>query len=394
MKILHIVPTYYPAFRHGGPIESVHTLNAWLVKLGVEVTVYTTNINGDELLDVPLEVPVDRDGVSVFYFPVTFMRWEYSRALHKALATHTREFDLIHITSVFLFASTLGAYYARKFHKPYIISPRGTLMREPLARKNSLVKRLYLSLIERRNLAHANAIHFTAENERKEYVELGFPVREAIVIPNSFDSVSLDAGERGSFRRRHTIPEDKKIVLGLGRIDWKKGFDTLIPAFKEVNAKDPSTLLVIVGNDWNNYEKEVRCMVRESNLESSVLFTGMLTGKEKTSVFFDANCFVLASYAENFGMAVVEAMASGLPVVVTEDVGISPFVLEANAGLVVKKGTDEVARAIQEILYDPVRAKEMGRRGAELVKREFAPEKVAEKFKNAYTHVIHGETSY
>src|SRR3989344_4717681 len=121
MKILHITPAYVPSWKHGGPIISVHTLNKYLARRGVDVTVYTTTINGSENLSVPVGVPVMMDGVRVFYFHPSFPRaWSYSRGLHRMLAKTIQEFDLVHITSVFLAASTLGAYYAKKFRKLYI----------------------------------------------------------------------------------------------------------------------------------------------------------------------------------------------------------------------------------------------------------------------------------
>src|SRR5512146_3137686 len=113
MKILHIVPSYLPAYGYGGPIQSVHNLNKWLVKKGMDVTVYTTNIDGRKRLNVPTCEEVVLDGVKVRYFPITFAPWQYSSAMKAALEENAGGFDLIHITSVFLSASTLGAYYAK-----------------------------------------------------------------------------------------------------------------------------------------------------------------------------------------------------------------------------------------------------------------------------------------
>ena len=208
MKILHVVPTYLPAYRYGGPILSVHYLNKWLVKKGVEVTVFTTNINGPEDLDVPLNKPVIVDGVTIFYFKSSFPRkWFYSRDLRSALAERIGDFDLIHITSVFLSVSALGAYYAKKFHKPYVISPRGSLMKEPLARKSRFLKLVYLKLIERNNLAGAAAIHFTAEVERKEYFESGLPPGNSFIIPNAFEpEESREIPTEEEFRKKYQIP--------------------------------------------------------------------------------------------------------------------------------------------------------------------------------------------
>src|SRR3989344_4734492 len=152
MKILHIVSSYWPAFKMGGPIKSVHELNKWLVKKGVEVTVYTTNAG---LKDENIVLK--------------------------------KNFDLIHITGVWNFPVLVAAFLARFYKKPYIISSRGSLMKEPLEKKSSLIKKNYLSLIAKRDLEYASALHFTVEVEKEEYLKAGLPLKKAIVIPNGLD---------------------------------------------------------------------------------------------------------------------------------------------------------------------------------------------------------------
>jgi glycosyltransferase involved in cell wall biosynthesis len=394
MKILHFVPSYFPAYRQGGPILSVHSLNKSLVKRGVEVVVYTTNINGPALLDVPVNQEVVVDGVKVWYFPLTFRPWEYSYNLHKALSRNLKDFDLLHITSVFLSASALGAYYAKRFHKPYIISPRGTLMMEPLARKKPILKRIYLFLIEKRNLRDAAAIHFTAEAEKREYLEQKLPLRKAIIVPNGLDPAQFQIYEakfhKVDFRRKFGIGRDKKIVLFLSRINWKKGLDTLIPAFAEVVKKEPKAVLVLAGPDDENYKKEVELKIENCKLkiDKEVIFTGMLLGENKISAFRAADVFVLPSYSENFGMAVVEAMSFGLPVVITDKIGIAPSVKKTGAGLVVPKNEKAVSGAVLRILGNSREVRQMGEKGKKLVRDEFSPDAVSHKFIRVYEEII------
>ena len=389
MKVLHITPAYYPARGHGGPIVSVHTLNKFLAKAGIDVTVYTTNINGrNGRISVPLEKEVLMDGVRVHYFPISWAGWGYAGQMHRALAENIGKFDLIHITSVFLSVSTLGAYYARKTNVPYVISPRGSLMKEPLAMKNALEKKFYLSLIERRNLKGAAAIHFTTEVEREEYLKAGFPLKSAIVIPNSFDAESLPTPPAPRmFRDKFGIPPEKNIVLFLSRLNWKKGLDTLIPAFARVVREIPQAFLVLVGGD-DGYRKEVEVLIDRFDLRACTLFTGMLEGAEKVAAFKESTLFVLPSYSENFGMAVVEAMACGLPVVVSEGVGIAPLIRRAGAGAVTKKNKEEVARAIVRLIRDPAAAREFGERGKRLVREEFSAEKIAAQFLAEYNKLV------
>lgn len=387
MKILHIIPAYLPAYRYGGPIESVHSLNKALVEAGAEVTVYTTDIDGPGTLRVSTSASTVIDGVKVFYFKHSFPRsWFYSRTMHRALAEHAGEFDVIHVTSVFLAASWLGARFARKFCKPYIISPRGSLMREPLGKK-SIKKKIYLSLIERMNLKGAAAIHFTVSAEEREYREAGLPLGSTVTIPNSVDIQSLGEGDGKAFRQKLGIASDRKIILSLGRLSWKKGFDTLIPAFAEITKEIPDAILVIAGGDDEGYKKVIVRMIEEHKLQRHVVFAGPIARGDKSSAYAASDFFVLPSYSENFGMVVAEAMGFGLPVVVTGGVGIAHSVAEGNAGLVVKKDSAELARALLWTLHNPAEAKKMGERGSGLVRDCFSPSKVANAFMNVYLNL-------
>ncbi len=390
MKILHVVPSYLPAYGYGGPIKSVHSLNKWLVKKGADVTVYTTNIDGRKRLNVPTCEERNLDGVKVHYFPITFAPWQYSSAMREALKRNAADFDLIHITSVFLSALTLGARYAEKFGKPYVISPRGSLMKEPLARKSAFLKKIYISLVERRNLAGASAIHFTVEAEKKEYIEAGLPLKKSFVVPNGIDLNEFIGKSVPKFtREKFGVPADGKIVLSLGRLNWKKGFDTLIPAFKRVLAEEPKAVLVVAGGDEESYGKEIRKFMAENGLAEGkdVIFTGILVGDEKTAAFEDSSVFVLPSHSENFGMAVIEA-AVKTPVVVTPEVGISSCIEEYGAGLVAEKDEKKFAEAILEILKDPSKPERFRKGARKMVENEFSAEKVANTMLAEYNEIL------
>lgn len=394
MKVLHIVPTYYPAVRYGGPIKSEHELNKWLVKKGVDVTVYTTNLDGNGVLDVPLEKEVNIDGVKVYYFPVTFKPWQYSWKLHRALAKTGKNFDLIRITSVFLAASTLGAYYAKKLKIPYYISPRGSLMRETLNKK-SFKKTLYLDLIEKRNLKDAT-IHFTTEMEKKEYLDLNLPFKNYIIVPNGVEE-SINNVPQGFFKDEFKISSDKKIVLSLGRLSWKKGFDILIPAFAEVVKKEPKAVLVIAGGNEEGYKKEIEKLISNYKLREgeNVIFAGMINGDLKDAAYQDSDVFVLPSYAENFGNTVIEAAAHGTTSIITKNVAIGSEIENAGAGIVIgkisinddnskKDAIMELAEKIHELFENPEKRRKMGEAGKKLVKTEFLWPEIADKFINEF----------
>lgn len=394
MKLLHIVPTYLPAYRYGGPIQSVHALNKYLVRAGAEVSVYATAIDGPGDLDVPVSVstdlkPVNLDGVKVHYFkPGRPRSWFYSPDMRRALAERAKDFDVVHITSVFLSASTLGARAARAAGKPYIVSPRGSLMRAPLERKSSLKKSLYINLVERKNLGSADAIHFTTDIEKREYESSGLPLRRAVVIPNGLDADSLSPGDPQEFRRKFGIAAGKRVILSLGRLSWKKGFDTLIPAFAAAAKEIPEATLVVAGGDDEKYRKTLDELIDAAGIRDRVTFTGSLDGAEKSAAYLAAEMFVLPSYAENFAMTVAEAMHFGLPVVVSENVGLAPEVVRGGAGLVVHKEERAVAAAMIELLRDAHSARAMGERGRALAAAEFSYDGIAQRFLGAYNEAI------
>ena len=131
MKILHVVATYLPAVRYGGPIRSVHGLCVALAALGHEVHVFTTNVDGTGDSDVPLCQPVDIDGVTVWYFPSRLLRRLYwSPKMKKALSREVPSFDVVHLHSVFLWPIWAAARIAERSGVPYVVSPRGMLVRE------------------------------------------------------------------------------------------------------------------------------------------------------------------------------------------------------------------------------------------------------------------------
>ncbi|MFB6212834.1 MAG: glycosyltransferase [Candidatus Magasanikbacteria bacterium] len=405
MKILHLIPTYRPAYSRGGPIWSVHNLNKQLAKKGVDIDLYTTDIDISEG-KVPLNKKVDVDGIDVTYFPesknifdyrsVGFIpyffprRWEYSRDMHLNLKENISKFDLVHITSTFLTVSTLGAYYANQHNIPYVISLRGNFMSH-IDQKNSWGKKIYSKLIESYALKHAKALHTTVELEKEQYLNRSLPKNDFVTIPNGLDLDELDKNvEDGSFRDKHNIDANRPIVLFLSRIDWKKGLDTLIPAMKKVIDEIPDCLLVIAGSGDDQHTKEMKDLVREQNLEDNVYFAGWVEGKQKTAAFKDADLFALSSYSENFGMAVVEAMYYKLPVLITPEVGVSKEVQRAQAGKIIKKDEEEFGKKIIELLEDKEQRNEMGRNGKRLVDKKFAMSEIADQWQEAYQNILSG----
>src|SRR6516165_8025005 len=174
MRILHVVPTYYPAVRYGGTIFSVHGLCRALAARGHEVHVFTTNVDGSGITATPIATPVDLDGVQIRYFPCPLLRRLYwSPALGQALRDDIGTFRLVHLHSVFLWPTWAAARAARTAGVPYVLAPRGMLVKDLIARRNRLAKSAWIHLIERTNIEEAAALHLTSQLESTELTHFG-----------------------------------------------------------------------------------------------------------------------------------------------------------------------------------------------------------------------------
>ena len=361
MRILHVVPTYLPATRYGGPIVAVHGLCRALVARGHAVDVFTTNVDGDGRSDVPIGVPVTLDGVRVHYFASPVPRIYFSPAMSRALR-RAGDYDVVHLHSVFLWPTYAAAKAARKAGVPYVVSPRGMLVPELIRRKSRLAKSVWIALVERRTLRHSSSIHFTTRREWDDARRAGLPLPSPMVIPNGVDLPP----KTGVARRDDTL-------LFLGRINWKKGLDRLIEAMRRI----PEARLVVAGNDEEDY---ARTLPRLPNVE----FVGPVRGAAKDELLQSAAALVLPSHSENFGNVVLEAMAARTPVIVTPEVGLADEVVSSGAGVVVRGEAEPLAAAIRELLRDRGRRDEMGRRGRAAVEERFTWERVAAEMEEAY----------
>lgn len=384
MRILQVVPAYYPAVRYGGPIRSVHGLSRALVRRGHEVHVFTTNVDGDADLDVPLGTPVDLDGVAVHYFRVPALRrlcW--SPSLGDRLARVVPDFDVVHLHSVFLWPTWAAARAAQRARVPYLLSPRGMLTRELIRRKSRWVKSAWIALVERNSLARAAGVHVTAELEADEIRGLRLPVLEIFCVPNGVNRperhVPLSAGPYADIAR--------PFALFLSRISWKKGLDRLIAAWSQV----PDLQLVIAGNDDENYQPRLEALAQASGVRDRVRFLGAVDDEHKWALYENAELFVLPSYSENFGNVVAEAMAVGCPVIVSADVGIASLVREANAGIVTSIEPHSLAQAILALHANPGLRAEMGDRGLRAVADKLSWDSVATRMEAAYRRLATGE---
>ncbi len=346
MKVLHLVG-FYPEI--GGPFTVIRELLIKLSQRGVEIKVLSPIPKGYDRnkLDFVKELPFE-----VEYIEEQLPRWIMpSFSLKFINRTKNENFDIIHIAMPFDFYN-IAAYFS---NKSYIISLHGTFMKEAykMIWYKKLKKDLYMKIIGKRILEKAKIIHLITEEEREHFLEFYPEFEEKLrVIPNGIDLTQFEVEiEKSELLKKYPQLKDKKVILFLSRINWKKGLDLLIPAFAKLYSERKDVHLLIVGkDDGDNYESKVKNWVKEYNLEKAVTFTGLLTGRDKLTAFYGSDFFVLPSYSEGLPTAVIEAMACGLPVVVSDKVGITREIKRYDAGIIVNTTVDSVYKGLKYAL--------------------------------------------
>jgi glycosyltransferase involved in cell wall biosynthesis len=378
MNILHLIATLAP--ESGGPAQACLEMANAVAARGHSIAIYTTDFGG------ALPATVARHpSVEIRTFPVQWPRaWKPSTPMAKAIAEEVERYDVVHLHSLYLFHDWVGGIMARRARVPYIVRPHGLL--DPyIWQRHRLRKMVMEALFQTRVLNHASAIHYTSELEREISAPYAGPA-PARVVPLG---VSLDALEDlpspGSFTAKFPAVTGKRIVLFLSRLHEKKGLDLLIPAFAAVRRGIPDLHLVIAGPDDGALER-TRTAVREHGIEGDVTFTGMLKGEDKLAAFAAASIFTLPSYSENFGIAVVEAMAAGLPAIITDQVNIHRDIA-GHGALVVPCRAQPLAQALADLAGDPVRAQAMGVEARATVRRLYDWPNVAASLERMYAEV-------
>ena len=327
--------------------------------------------------------------MELWYHTVDFLPLLYSGSMKRWLRAHIRDFDVVHIHGLYRFGPSYAARLARRWRVPYLIQPHGALDLYLYERstRSLLLKRVYERFLDFPNLDGAAGIVSTSVEERRRIGELGFKA-PGVIVPNGLDLGEYgDRPERGGFRRKVGIADDVPLVLFLGRLNFKKGLDVLIPAFAKLSQQFPAARLAIVGPDNEGYDDKVEAWCRESGVEEQIIRVDYLELDGVRQAYVDADVFVLSSYTENFGLTVIEAMACECPVVVSDQVNICTEVRDAAAGIVTGLDPAEVAEAMARVLGDASLATEMGRAGRRLVEQRFDWEPLTLQLDEVYLQI-------
>jgi len=362
MRVLHVISGIDP--ENGGPTSALLGLTKAQARLGLDVTVLATwryapgRDNADTFRNAGVKVTM-----------VGPARGKLSRHpdLSRVVDQHVSGADVVHIHALFEEIQHLAARACQRRCVPYLMRPCGAL--DPWAwSRGRFFKSIYLALRLRRNLNRAAFIHYTTDTERDASAHLGL-IAPTIVEPNGVDLDEFThLPGRGGLRKKFPILKNRPIVLFLGRLDPKKGIELLIEAFAgvlRVTAAPTSSdrqrpVLVLAGPDVYGYQRKLESDIAGLQLTQDVVFTGMLPGQERIEALVDTDVFAMTSHVENFGVAVVEAMATGVACVVSERVNVAPAIRSASAGVVVSHDIPSITAALQDLLASDERRASLG----------------------------------
>lgn len=372
MKILFIVPSYKPAYIYGGPVVCIARLAEQLVKIGHEVTVYTTTANGENELNVPAGQSMDVDGVNVLYFKrITKDHTHVSPALWKHTWATVDRYDAVHIHSWWNFL-ILGASWICNLRgiKP-VLSPHGMLCDWVFNSKNSLKKKVLHNALGKRLLGKTH-LHTSSPMEQAESLRIHNRWNADLI----HNLVALP--EKQYSRRDNEVFN----ISFLSRVDPKKGLDILLHALSGVQFPYK---LRIAGSGEDAYVQTLKQIIHQNKMEANVEWVGWKNNEEKYQFLAESDLFALTSHNENFAIVVIESLAVGTPVLVSNNVGLSKYVNEKQLGWVT--GIEKIEE-VRESLTNVYNAREERRRisdaSVNIIRYDFDDARLAEDYINMY----------
>lgn len=386
MKIAFIIPAYIPALSFGGPVSVLRDLVRILRIRGYESTIYTTNAISTKRFTSQLSQEYI-EGILVKRYRVLFKIAGYwvTPLMFKDLMKD--DIDIIHVHCARSFQLDLASLVSKLRGKPLIITAHGALKAyREIGFKIKFLHNLQ-NIILKFTLRHANKLTALSQIEAEQYRYMGVLGEKIDIIPNGIDlSEYNDLPSKGEFKKNFNIPKDKKIILYVGRIHRAKGIDFLLKSFaylmNTMNSKD--ILLVVIGPD-DGYLNEVKSLSASLGVSNSVLFTGLISNKDKIGAYVDSSICCYLNPNEPFGIVSLEAAISKIPIVVSEGTPMSEIVKRGGFGFSITYGDVlSLVKIMETVLKDEKLVNKMGKCGREYIFENFGWDTIIDKYEMLY----------
>jgi len=382
LNLLHLTPYYAPAYAFGGVVRAVEGMCRALAERGHTVTVLTTDARSSRQRYAGAMDTV-MDGVRVVRVPNLFPRGALNLSTPRGMRALSRDLvaqaDIIHTHEFRTVENLLVMPLAASQHKPLVLSPHGTLS---LATGRGAVKAAWDALFSPAVARRFNAvIGLTAAetaDARAFWSCFGSSRAAFHTIPNGVALAEFESlPPRSAFRAQYNLG-DAPICLFLGRLHPRKGAHLLAQAFHSLNL--PDARLVVAGPD------EGGLSLIQPYVDDRVILTGYLDAQARLEALATADVFALPAVGEGLSIALLEALAAGLPVLLTPGCNL-PEVVEAGAGIEVSPEPDALAEALELLLTNHARRAAMGAAARRLIRAHFTWESVAARLEAVYTGI-------
>lgn len=382
MKLLEIIPTYKPAFLYGGAVSAVSLLcEALVAENNIQVTVLSTTANGKAELPEFSREPALVDGVPVYYFP----RWtkdhsQFSPGLLWWLWRNVKQYDTVHIHSWWNFSVLFATMICiRRGIKP-ILSPHGMLSPFTLTGR---FKPLFHRLMGEKMLKKT-VLHVTSNQEAKECLALT-PDLVYKDLPNFLDLDTLPLPIKKTDVDVSTKTQNKTFrLLFLSRLHQKKGIELLFNALAEVPF---DWSLTMAGDGEADYIAQLKHLSLSLKINNKINWIGWVNTEQRLTAFEAADLFVLTSHNENFAISVIESLVVGIPVLVSQHVGLSDYIMEKKLGWVCDTTIKSIQSALTQAYFEEDERKRIADAGPNQIRTDFARSVLAKRYINMYREV-------
>lgn len=391
INTLSVTPFLSP--RYGGPPPVVSAYAEGMISRGCNVNTIGTG-NAQELKEAKeaglFELSIKKGNLQCLD-KIWPQKWFNARGLSACIQKCMTSVAICHLHMFWDRPHVLAAHHAKKNNVPYVITPHGLLEPWRMAKKK-LKKQIFMQLIGNRLLKDASCLHALCDQEVKSFRIAGYkgPV---CVIPNGVNAALVNEGHFPDQEDYDKWPQfkNKRVLLFMSRLDKEKGLDILLRAWSKIYSKYPDVILAIAGPDNRGYGLIVKKMIQENSLVDSIKLLGPIYGEKKMSLMRVADAFILPSYSEGFSMAILEALAVGLPAIITPGCNF-PEAIKNGAAIEAQPNSHSVAESLITLLTKSSgELKGMKKKGQELILENYTWDICVRKMLTVYDCILGGK---
>jgi glycosyltransferase involved in cell wall biosynthesis len=374
MKILQVI--YSVSDDSGGPVIGVKNLAQALASENHEVTVCGTERR------IKRTEKARTYGYTIYKFPLrTPYGYYYSPALGDFLRKGVKEYDAVHIHGIWTYPTFIASRICKANNVPYIIRTCGMLDFWSMSQR-PIKKRIYFYLAERQNLKNASFIQFSMKREFERSFYKKWEDKRLKYIPNILYLRDIDVADAEPTSRL----ANKRYILFFGKLCYKKGLDVLIEAFAllQREAAYKNIYLVLMGSDRDNYFEKLKKKISYLEAGSKIINIGMIYGDKRFGIVKRALFMCLPSRQENLGLSIIETLACGVPVLVSDSVDIAHLIAKEYAGKISSINPGKLCSVMKEMIEKDEERAKMGHNGKRFVYKKFDKEAVLRDYITMY----------